>query len=266
MKWNININCKKNRPYSAWQLRGNRIYRVLLSVAGDKSPFSSATCFFYPNSNNNLESGNENSEIGENLGNNSESENENSEIGENSDNNSPSIDDDGSGYATDSNRSFFEEGARAMMSHPVEDIPEDHLRRYIADTGEIVDNPIEVVGPDEDGASEIIQEYSDRHEELKEELNRRQREGWTNLPDSPDSEPNTNNNPESASSVNKDSESNTNNNPESASSVNKDSESSTKRKFEDDTDSSVQPPKKFKQDSSDITGETEPFDFCGGDD
>jgi len=248
MKWNININCKKNRPYSAWQLRGNRIYRVLLSVAGDKSPFSSATCFFYPNSNNNLESENENTEIGENLGNNSESENENSEIGENSDNNSPSIDDDGSGYATDSNRSFFEEGARAMMSHPVEDIPEDHLRRYIADTGEIVDNPIEVVGPDEDGASEIIQEYSDRHEELKEELNRRQREGWTNLPDSPDSEPNTNNNPESASSVNKD------------------SESSTKRKFEDDSDSSVQPPKKFKQDSSDITGETEPFDFCGGDD
>jgi len=79
-------------------------------------------------------------------------------------------------------------------------------------------------------------------------LNRREREGWTNLPDSPDSE------------------SNTNNNPESASSVNKDSESSTKRKFEDDSDSSVQPPKKFKQDSSDITGETEPFDFCGGDD
>ena len=248
MKWNININCKKNRPYTAWQLRGNRIYRVLLSVAGDKSPFSSATCFFYPNSNNNLESENENPEIGENLGNNSESENENSEIGENSDNNSPSIDDDGSGYATDSNRSFFVEGARAMMSHPVEDIPEVHLRRYIADTGEIVDNPIEVVGPDEDGASEIIQEYSDRHEELKEELNRREREGWTNLPDSPDSEPNTNNNPESASSVNKD------------------SESSTKRKFEDDSDSSVQPPKKFKQDSSDITGETEPFDFCGGDD
>ena len=156
MKLNININCKKNRPYSAWQLRGNRIYRVLLSVAGEKYPFSSATCFFYPNSNNNLESENENPEIGENLGNNSESENENSEIGENSDNNSPSIDDDGSGYATDSNRSFFVEGARAMMSHPVEDIPEDQLRRYIADTGDIVDNPIEVVGPDEDRASEII--------------------------------------------------------------------------------------------------------------
>jgi hypothetical protein len=97
-------------------------------------------------------------------------------------------------------------------------------------------------------------------------LNRREREGWTNLPVSADSESNTNNNPESASSVNKDSESNTNNKPESASSVNKDSESSTKRKFEDDSDSSIQPPKKFKQDSRDITGETEPFDFCGGDD
>ena len=135
-----------------------------------------------------------------------------------------------------------------MMVHPVREIPEDQLRRYIKDTGEILDDPIEIVDPDEEGATEILQEYSDRHEELKEELNRREREGWTNLPDSPDSEPNTNNNPESASSVNKD------------------SESSTKRKFEDDSDSSVQPPKKFKQDSSDITGETEPFDFCGGDD
>jgi hypothetical protein len=99
-------------------------------------------------------------------------------------------------------------------------------------------------------------------------LNRREREGWTNLPDSDseDSESNTNNNPENASGVNKDSESNTNNNPESASSVNKNSESSTKRKFEDEAESSIQPPKKSKQDSSDITGETEPFDFWGGDD
>jgi hypothetical protein len=266
MKKNIIINCKKNRLYSGWELRGNTIYRVLRSVAGDLAPFSSTTCFFYPNSDNNLESENENPEIGENLDNNSEPENENSEIGENSDNNSPSIDDDGSGYATDSNRSYFEEGATAMMTHPVQDIPEDQLRRYIEDTGEIVENPIEVVGPDEDGATEIIQEYSDRHEELKEELNRRQREGWTNIPVSADSESNTNNNPESASSVNKDSESNTNNNPESASSVNKDSESSTKRKFEDESDSNIQPSKKFKQDSSDITGETEPFDFGGGDD
>jgi len=256
MKKNINRNSnKKNRLlYSDLEIRGKTVYRVLRNVRGDLASFSSTTSSFFPNSESENENQNQN-----------ENENENSEIGENSDNNSPSIDDDGSGYATDSNRSFFEEGTDAMMVHPVRDIPEDHLRRYIEDTGEIVDNPEEIVGPEEDGASEIIQEYTDRHEELKEELHRREREGWTNLPVSADSESNTNNNPESASSVNKDSESNTNDNPESASSVNKDSESSTKRKFEDDSDSSIQPPKKFKQDSSDITGETEPFDFCGGD-
>jgi len=238
MKKNINRNSnKKNRLlYSDLEIRGKTVYRVLRNVRGDLASFSSTTSSFFPNSESENENQNQN-----------ENENENEEIGENSDNNSPSIDDDGSGYATDSNRSFFEEGTDAMMVHPVRDIPEDHLRRYIEDTGEIVDNPEEIVGPEEDGASEIIQEYTDRHEELKEELHRREREGWTNLP------------------VSADSESNTNNNPESASSVNKDSESSTKRKFEDDSDSSIQPPKKFKQDSSDITGETEPFDFCGGD-
>lgn len=31
-------------------------------------------------------------------------------------------------------------------------------------------------------------------------------------------------------------------------------------------ESSSQPAKRFKQDSSDVTGETEPFDFGGGDD
>jgi len=63
------------------------------------------------------------------------------------------------------------------MVHPVREIPEDQLRRYIKDTGEILDDPIEIVDPDEEGATEILQEYSDRHEELKEELNRREREG-----------------------------------------------------------------------------------------
>jgi len=37
-----------------------------------------------------------------------------------------------------------------------------------------------------------------------------------------------------------------------------------KRKFEEDDDDKSS--KRFKQDSSDITGDTEPFDFCGGDD
>jgi hypothetical protein len=53
------------------------------------------------------------------------------------------------------------------MVHPVREIPEDQLRRYIKDTGEILDDPIEIVDPAEEGATEILQEYSDRHEELK---------------------------------------------------------------------------------------------------
>lgn len=44
--------------------------------------------------------------------------------------------------------------------------------------------------------------------------------------------------------------------------------SSTKRKFKEDEDSSTQPngPKRFKQDSSDVTSDTEPYDFTGGED
>ncbi|KAE8440697.1 hypothetical protein EG329_006793 [Mollisiaceae sp. DMI_Dod_QoI] len=44
------------------------------------------------------------------------------------------------------------------------------------------------------------------------------------------------------------------------------SSSTNKRKFEADDESSTQPSKTFKQDSSDITSATEPFDFGGGDD
>ena len=57
-------------------------------------------------------------------------------------------------------------------------------------------------------------------------------------------------------------------NPEPASHAtdnNNPSSSNNKRKFEEDSESNVQP-KDFKQDTSDITGDTEPFDFLGGDD
>jgi len=47
----------------------------------------------------------------------------------------------GDGYETDSNRSFFEEGADSMADYPARDIPEDHLRRYIKDTGDINRHP-----------------------------------------------------------------------------------------------------------------------------
>jgi hypothetical protein len=68
-----------------------------------------------------------------------------------SNNNSPRSSDGGSGYETDSNRSFYEEGADAMVSHPAGEIPEDHLRRYIKDTAEIMRYPEEAgIKGDED--------------------------------------------------------------------------------------------------------------------
>jgi len=42
--------------------------------------------------------------------------------------------------------------------------------------------------------------------------------------------------------------------------------STNKRKFEEDGESSTQPSKSFKQDSSNISGDTEPYDFMGGED
>lgn len=51
---------------------------------------------------------------------------------------------------------------------------------------------------------------------------------------------------------------------------NKSENSSTNKRnissIEEVGESSSQPPKRFKQDSSDVTGDTEPFDFGGGDD
>ena len=43
-----------------------------------------------------------------------------------------------------------------------------------------------------------------------------------------------------------------------------DSNSSSSSSIDDSTE--TRPAKRFKQDSSDITSDTEPFDFCGGDD
>jgi len=188
MKYNIIIYYNRNKlcpGFSPRVLRKqrefsrNRIYprldnEIIISCAGWFN-FSTTARSFVPNSDNNSQSGNENS-------------------GANSENSS-SIDDQGSGYETDSNRSYFEDGTTAMINHPVGDIPEDQLRRYIKDTKEIVDYPEQIVRPDEDGAGEIIQAYSDRHAELQEELDRRQREGLTNMSNSPDPESSTNNNP-----------------------------------------------------------------------
>ncbi|MGZ7209943.1 MAG: hypothetical protein ACXVHV_08710 [Methanobacterium sp.] len=249
------------------ELRSNNIYSFYVgeniqSCAGQVS-FSTYTPLFKPDSDNDFDSqsGNENS----NSDNDSDLQSDNENSGGNSGNSSPSQD-DGSGYETDSNRSYFEEGTDAMVECPVRDIPDDQLRRYIRDTEEIVQHPIEVVEPNDPWATEIIQSYIDRHAELRDELERRQREGLASLPDSSESESTTNAEEESAPDVNQEPESTANDEEESTPGVGKEAEDSAKRKFDSDSDSSTQPSKKFRQDTSDITGETEPFDFCGGDD
>ena len=48
---------------------------------------------------------------------------------------------EGDGYETDSDRSRFEEGVDTMTSYSPRDLPDDHLRRYIKDIGDIKRNP-----------------------------------------------------------------------------------------------------------------------------
>jgi hypothetical protein len=93
------------------------------------------------------------------------------------------------GYETDSNRSYFEEGAQAMVNHPVDQLPEDQLRRYITDTDEIIDNPA-LAGVEND--SRLRQQWADRNNELRQELSRRMDEGMIprdngSIPTSPSS-------------------------------------------------------------------------------
>ena len=283
------------------------------------------------------------------------------------------LDDEDDGYKTDSNRSFFEEGADAMTDYPVRDLPDDHLRRFAKDTAKVCRDPWRAgIGGEEN--QRYQDKWQERHEELRGEIRRRKDEGT--LPDSPsvdydaislssseNEEQNASNKPESTdnpaapwgpgpsnypgsldnpsaapsgagpsnyprnssnpsaptsgvepstSSV----EPSTSNNPsnpsaetsavepstrhswwstvfsvEGGSSSNTDrninpqdpntntneielekgessANTSDKRKLEkeEEGESSTQPSKKFKQDSSDIAGDTEPFDIGGGDD
>lgn len=71
------------------------------------------------------------------------------------------------GYETDSNRSYLEQGADAMMVHPVQDIPDHHLERYNEDLKEIAADPEYWDTPEE------RQIFVDRQREIQEELDRR---------------------------------------------------------------------------------------------
>jgi len=183
-----------------------------------------------------------------------------------SDNNSPSSSGGESGYRTDSLRSYFEEGADAMVDHPTETIPEDHLRRYIRDVRYIVSNP------DETGLSEepeLAQKYIRRSRDLREELRFRKDEGM--IPDSSSDSGATEYDPVSSDSsdagISSDVDRGTSDGVGvSSGDIEASTSSTNKRKFEEDGESSTQPSKSFKQDSSDISGDTEPYDFMGGED
>lgn len=90
---------------------------------------------------------------------------------------------EGDGYHTDSNRSYFEEGADAMADYPVGGIPDNHLRRYAEDTARMANRPgLAGIQRDEDESSREF--WRGRHQELTEEIRRRKDQGT--MPDSPD--------------------------------------------------------------------------------
>jgi len=183
-----------------------------------------------------------------------------------SDNNSPSSSGGESGYRTDSLRSYFEEGADAMVDHPTETIPEDHLRRYIRDLRYIVSNPYETGLSEE---PELAQEYIRRSRDLREELRFRKDEGM--IPDSSSDSGATEYDPVSSDSsdagISSDVDRGTSDGVGvSSGDIEASTSSTNKRKFEEDGESSTQPSKSFKQYSSDISGDTEPYDFMGGED
>jgi hypothetical protein len=160
-----------------------------------------------------------------------------------------------------------------MMTHPVGELPEDQLKRYRENTGQVLRYP-ELAGlaGDDSSNTEILQEWSDRHNKLKDEIHRRKEEGIMPNISSPsshytESEYDTNDNNNQNVSNNNEKDTSTDKNQEGTSSGDIGPSSSiNKRKFEKDDESSVQDTKQFKQDSRDITGDTEPFDFCSTDD
>ena len=192
--------------------------------------------------------------------NNPNSENSRDNSSDNSnDNNSPSqgLDDNSTrssedGYRSDSNRSYFEEGTDAMVYHPVGEIAEDQLRRYITDTREIMHHPCEAGGELDDmdpRNDDIRQIFGDRNQELRQELRQRKESGM--VPDSP-SENSDITVLSTTSENNSGNVSNNKNDTASSSSIPADSASTNKSKFIEDAESSTQPSKEeFKQDTSD---------------
>jgi hypothetical protein len=225
--------------------------------------------------NNNDDNGNNNDDV---------DNNNNEDDGNNPDDDNYDDDDyyddddddgDGDGYETDENREYFEEGARAMADHPLEEVSTEYLRDWIRE----IENIVEAMDYNREGEDEpdLRNNYVNRHREIREEINNRVREGHTDGPletaasigsphystsdeNNSDNENNLDNENNFDNENNLDNENNSNNeNDFDLSSINKgkskenedetinDTSSSTKkRKFEEDSESSVSEAKKKK--------------------
>ena len=185
---------------------------------------------------------------------------------------SANVSDDGSGYETNPDRVELDDDGAAMFRYPARDLPDDKLKEFIKESREMYRYNL---GPEE---AELRQNFKDRNTELKTEKERRIELG-SDDGSSVESDPSTTTglvgagvgiNPDVGSRLASPSQSS----PKAQhSDMEKDkssgnelpSSSNNKRKFEEDSESSVQPTKDF-QDSRDITSEGEPFDFLGSDD
>jgi hypothetical protein len=160
-----------------------------------------------------------------------------------------------SGYESDENRAHHQGASDALIYDDPTSLPDGVLREFIRDTRNIVRNPQEAQLQDNPGEdnSQYLSSWANRNRELRDELQSRIANRTTERQDSDEELLTT--------PVSSDEDSpmpDCNPNP-----------SSSKRKFDDDDeDNDNNPPAKkpFKQDSSDILPDCEPYDITGGDD
>lgn len=161
-----------------------------------------------------------------------------------------------SGYETDSNRSFHEGTTHALGTADPRTLPDAVLREFIGDSADIVRHPEVVDIQDREGEnnSSSRDAWVNRNTELRDELLSRIENRTTERQDSDEQL--------LATPLPSDDEK-----EKSPSQDPVPSSSLSKRKFDDDDNDNNQPDKKvFKQDSSDVHPDCEPFDFMGGDD
>lgn len=185
---------------------------------------------------------------------------------------------------SDSEDSSFKSHFLRAGYYPASVLSEDYLRKYI-DYSEVVVRNLEGADTETDSYQETHDKWADRNRELRNELERRENEGLiaTKLKESANSSSNDNqdsssNRPASDTGYigsQGDAVKGNAGGTETSSSIEsavdkanneKDLSLRNKKKLVEGEDSTIQPSKIPKQDSSDITSDTEPYDITGGED